>query len=750
MDFFTPCGTQLKSSELLTLERAQQIAHAISNSADWQLICAFSNYESEHLQETVVAEVACDGVPSNNRAGIRYRERVAIVVRDGSSVPPEVLALRKGFPLLLHQNATAPDSPRNLCLYFDDPNSVLRTWTAEKHLKRISWWLEMSASELLHAADQPVEQVFFRSPWEVVLPQGFEQNNSVQDDVSCVELIKRQNNESTIILEWANRIKKDNTKVKVSVITLIVTAVVHGKIELPPSTLSGLEDLLSSKGFDLARAIKEKVFSKISEAGEPKLKTERPTLILLRIPVCREEGGEIESVQNTAYICDLSYQQLGLHYDFLHDLDGQIQRFETVTNEKQPPREQEVEITPVSVLYKPSRKKRSIQAGALVNDDQNPKAVLVGVGAFGSAMLDLWVRSGWGRWFLVDNDHIKPHNLVRHTTHAFNIGDYKTHALNRLYCHSFGEEVFSGGRAEDACKLMLEDFEDVFGNNDFIIDVSTTLEFPRLASGVRECPRIISTFLTRDGGASVILCEDAERKIPINLIEAQLYRAIINCDWGKVFGHEGSSYISGNSCRDISYSLSPSKIWSHASIVSDVVRGATNRSDASLTVFVESNDSGERHRFDVELFTAIESDAGEFSVFVDSGLVHKLREMRETDLPNETGGILLGFVDFNIKSIYVVDAVPAPIDSEKSVSHFQRGTHGLTDLVSAINERTSGVVEYLGEWHSHPRNVEAKPSGQDLIQIAELSKRMKSDGLPVISLIVGENSLNIMLMHEEA
>ena len=40
--------------------------------------------------------------------------------------------------------------------------------------------------------------------------------------------------------------------------------------------------------------------------------------------------------------------------------------------------------------------------------------VLVGAGALGGAMLDLWTRSGWGEWTVIDEDHIKPHNLVRH------------------------------------------------------------------------------------------------------------------------------------------------------------------------------------------------------------------------------------------------------------------------------------------------------------------------------------------------
>lgn len=46
----------------------------------------------------------------------------------------------------------------------------MRTWTPEAFLRRIQWWLEKSARGELHAADQPVEHLFFASKYELVLP----------------------------------------------------------------------------------------------------------------------------------------------------------------------------------------------------------------------------------------------------------------------------------------------------------------------------------------------------------------------------------------------------------------------------------------------------------------------------------------------------------------------------------------------------------------------------------------------------
>ncbi|WP_366492085.1 MULTISPECIES: hypothetical protein [Variovorax] len=47
---------------------------------------------------------------------------------------------------------------------------MTRTWTPESFLGRINFWLEKTARGELHPADQPVEQLFFTTSNELVLP----------------------------------------------------------------------------------------------------------------------------------------------------------------------------------------------------------------------------------------------------------------------------------------------------------------------------------------------------------------------------------------------------------------------------------------------------------------------------------------------------------------------------------------------------------------------------------------------------
>ncbi|MGK4383378.1 hypothetical protein [Citrobacter youngae] len=115
-----------------------------------------NNDRSEYL----VIDVADGTVTSGNKAGIRRKERLAIEINPKFTIPILVHALRKDFPVLSHQHAGVPDSPKILCLYDVSWSAVERNWTPERFIERIFWWLRESAEQRLHREDQPLEQLF--------------------------------------------------------------------------------------------------------------------------------------------------------------------------------------------------------------------------------------------------------------------------------------------------------------------------------------------------------------------------------------------------------------------------------------------------------------------------------------------------------------------------------------------------------------------------------------------------------------
>ncbi|MEH2743370.1 hypothetical protein QE247_26335, partial [Klebsiella pneumoniae] len=128
---------------------------------------------NDNRSEYLIIDAADGTVASGNQARIRRKERLAIEVNPKSSIPILVHALRKDFPVLSHQHAGEPGSPRILCLYEVSWSAVERSWTPERFLERIFWWLRESAELHLHREDQPLEQLFYLSPYQLILPANY-------------------------------------------------------------------------------------------------------------------------------------------------------------------------------------------------------------------------------------------------------------------------------------------------------------------------------------------------------------------------------------------------------------------------------------------------------------------------------------------------------------------------------------------------------------------------------------------------
>ena len=132
------------------------------------------------------------------------------------------------------------------------------------------------------------------------------------------------------------------------------------------------------------------------------------------------------------------------------------------------------------------------------------------------------------------------------------------------------------------------------------------------------------------------------------------------------------------------------------------------------------------------------SALGGFRIVWDDALRTKMRTERERHLPNETGGVLLGYFDLVMHTVMIVDALSAPPDSREEQTGFVRGVEGLEEAVAEAGRRTANVVRYVGEWHSHPRGHPAQASGDDTILLTHLATALQHEGLPAVMLIIGE------------
>ena len=112
------------------------------------------------------------------------------------------------------------------------------------------------------------------------------------------------------------------------------------------------------------------------------------------------------------------------------------------------------------------------------------------------------------------------------------------------------------------------------------------------------------------------------------------------------------------------------------------------------------------------------SSDGRFGL--DLGTVHVVALLSSCQRASdkETGGVLIGYYNPNHNMAFVTEVTPAPPDSKRGASWFDRGVKGLTrKLQSSWNKKGSF---YLGEWHYHP-GAAPSPSSTDSTQMAEIA-----------------------------
>jgi integrative and conjugative element protein (TIGR02256 family) len=182
----------------------------------------------------------------------------------------------------------------------------------------------------------------------------------------------------------------------------------------------------------------------------------------------------------------------------------------------------------------------------------------------------------------------------------------------------------------------------------------------------------------------------------------------------------------------------------HAAMLVEQVRLAVRQPYALIRVWHRDPDTGAVVIHHVDVRPEHRHKLGSYELFIDESVCEKLRALRGAGLPAETGGILLGYYDLNVKSVVVVDALPAPADSKSSRAAFERGIDGLKEAVAEATRRTANIVQYIGEWHSHPAGHSTRPSIDDGIQLVYLALRMAEDGLPAVQIIVGDGELSIL------
>ena len=661
---------------------------------------------------------------------IRRVERLAVLLAADDETYPEVIALRKDFPVVPHLNISQDENTRSLCLYDQSWDEVKARWTAPGFIERVRRWLADTAIGSLHREDQPLEQVLAGSGYTLVIPWSAINANDDTATRLDVVLIPSEEHRGTLIAIPLSA-KERPKKLQFTASMFFAGSRQHGVIRRAPRTLEDLCEFVRTEDFDLLAELRERVIGWKDDGC-----LDVSLIIVIAFPLQRGEVATVEVTDTWAFLTTENVYEVGKRIGVWDKSNGKVGEFITPIEAL---RGAAVTLDIVRPHFSFSRSSAARASGV---DAVDAKTVAVGVGAIGSQIVLNLVRGGFGQWTVIDDDELLPHNLARHALLSHGIGWPKAVVLGATISSFFDDEpaataipanVLRPGEAKGK-------IDSAFAESDLILDFSASVPVSRhLARDVQSEARRVSLFLNPRGSDLVCIREDTKRIMPLDGLEAQYYRAVIRDPAlsGHLAVNEARTRYA-RSCRDVSFSIPTHLVSMHSAIAAQAIRTSYSSEDPAVRIWHADPSTCAVSIVDVPLFTSFRAQIGGWTVVIDQWLMDHLQHLRAERLPNETGGVLIGMYDLPRKTVYVVDTIHSPGDSKERPTLYIRGCEGLEERVIDISAETAGELEYIGEWHSHPDGCSCAPSNDDLNLFANITDRMTAAGYPALMAIVGQ------------
>lgn len=700
----------------------------VLNGEHFQLSRARSIYDVARYQYPYVTDIECCRnnncdeiiklklcrleVPDQPIFSIHEEEEIAIICHPEDISLPEVYALRNDFPLELpHSNARPFIRPVSLCVSDVDFADIRSQFNAFDFLNSIRRWFSLNSINKLHEADRPLDLYFL--PREVCCLLNIPDRNNPY--VKYAQVSTQKSNISTSTLEFVDKSKVRPTHY---LLHLPVVQVYASNFIRIPKTMGDLKLIKSSDHSTLLDDFVKVLPRKITGLDNLQL------LVMISI-IQNTEKEEAKSkelflikIENTT-INDIISKQRRSEKDFYIWIN-------------------ELPVNLAFVYIMVSRNSNAIYNGT---SRYFSKVSILGAGTLGSAVIDHFVREGIAEEIAIaDFDILYPHNLSRHTMAIDKVMKTKLQAIKETYDGILGQRI----TIIEKNALFMTEYEErsLIKKTQLIMDFSTSIAVERRLANSNNSYRCCTSFLNPKANEIVLMIEDKERSCRLDLLEMDYYRNLIVDNRFSNHLEQGRSVRTNNfSCRAESTILNYENVRILSAIISRQIKKHYEEDECYLGIWHVDTDRGtvESNPMRISSWRLLSKDAI-CSVWISSAIEEEICQMVVDSSVSETGGCLFGNYDKDYNKIYIYYMIPAPTDSIHSPVSFVRGFNGLTDDYERITKLTYHQVRYLGEWHSHP-NMSKSPSSVDDQQFSELSEEQKSQDLPFVQIIHGNDGL---------
>lgn len=684
------------------------------------LVAASEAHDFGRIQVDIAVETPQDAV-----VPLQPIERIEIGFSGDDAIEPRFWAAREDFPLhLTHTSLPTDGGKPNLCVWEIGWAELRRSLTPEDLLLRIQQWLNRTARGDLHDPAQGLEPLLPATSDTLILPAGGLPTGSTPKIGKVRQVGGR----------WLVDLGLDDVDPaadpRFGTLFITLPPAVHGSLNQMPQTLAALADLIHRYGGDLVPTLSVVLQDRFatSQAGQIRL------LLIVLIPKKAEADAEATEFEVWAFLSEDTVLAIGEALG-VFIADGQTARLRVGGA---PTDLAAFKISPWRIVHRLSRAAAARLSGHELDDR---RIVAVGAGAIASNLATVAVRQAFGRWTFIDDDAVLPHNTVRHGQGDWAVGNAKVSTLQAILENTLAESSVDEAIVADFLSpgAGAAAIEAAVSTADLLVDLSASPAVLGRLTDVPSAARRISLFFNPVGSDLVLLSEDAQRLHRLDALEAEyLAAAAIRPAMDGHFDQGRESFVRyGNACRDLSRPLPPWKVALLSAIGAEQLQRAAGRDDASAMVW-RLDDDGAVTRIDLDVSHNPWSAGETWRLTVSGRCREQMRRWRAEALPSETGGVLMGVVDHQRRTMHVSLVLPAPPDSKQSPTYFERGSSGLKAAVGRIRARTAHQLDYIGEWHSHPDGAAARPSADDDTVFAFLREGLGRAGRPYLMMIVGQ------------
>lgn len=692
---------KLRSPRALAVHKYLKTNHALY----FRLIECRTKENYDILEIEVSVEVC-----QHRIVDIKPKERIAIFFNTQGDTLPRFYPLRSDFPRdLLHSMVNEKENLQSLCLW-EEPFEELRSrLTPYLLLARLKEWLEKTADGTLHDPEQSLEPVLIGYNYQIIIPI-----DAINSEKRYVAFESKNACGQTVFRFFEQVQNHKNEKIGVVLIAFKTPEITHRAVRYTPENLQQLSDFLLKIGFDLKSELRKWA----SEVKREIVLGKAQSVILIEFPKRRSKTDKVESTEYWAFLTKESISALGEALGAFVDASPYDIPYKATLlgdgGQSSNSNLEKFDIFAVAVRKEISSDMLSSLSG--YGEEMRPLITAIGAGSLGAKIIELAARCGFGQWAVIDRDIFLPHNLVRHILGKWAIGSPKVEGV-RDFVNSLvpGNPIYQTLTADIKNRQNHEEeIESIFNKSDLILDMSASVAVAREVCEYAIEKRRASLFLNPSGKDIVLLLEDSKRKVSLWDLEGTYYKALASDDI--LQGHLADSHSPtryGNGCRDLTAQISADRISTLGGIALQQLIQQYKSTEGSATIWRSDIESGGVKAVKLDVTPGIEISLGDWRVRWTQQILDELATQRTQSLPNETGGVLLGIVDFEHKMVVVADNISAPSDSVKRPHYFQRGITGLENTLLEKGRKSADQLKYIGEWHSHPDGIKVHPSDED-------------------------------------